>query len=75
MSKDELLKLIEDSIIIEERAIPIYQEHIDSALFWSGFSAEQQETIKSTLEEITKDSEKHIAILNALKKKVEARNV
>lgn len=66
MDKKEIIKLIDDSIIIEEMAIPIYKKHLDSSMFWSGFDVSDQETIRQGLETLIRESKKHIKILNRL---------
>jgi len=73
MPKDELIKLIEDSIITEELAIPIYKKHLSSAIFWSGFKDDDAKIIKDDLELLTQESRQHIIILNKLRKILERR--
>ena len=68
MSREDALKIIDDSIIVEELAIPVYQKHLNSALFWSGFDTEDVNSIRFDLELLTKESKEHIIILNQLKK-------
>lgn len=70
MEKKSLLKLLDESIVVEELAIPIYSEHLDSALFWSGFKSEITDEIKKTLLKIANESKEHIRIIQKLKNKI-----
>jgi hypothetical protein len=67
-SKQQVLREIEDAILKEETAIPIYASHIKAAIFWSGLPADKQEKIKNGLEILLKDSRGHVYLLREVKK-------
>lgn len=41
-SKKIIIRMINESIIEEELAIPLYSSHIEQALFWSGLTEKKQ---------------------------------
>lgn len=59
ISKKELLSILEDAKIAEEKAIPIYAKHISSAVFWTGIKQEDIDKIKGTLHTLADESKKH----------------
>ena len=67
-SKQQVLREIEDAILKEETAIPIYASHIKAAMFWSGLPDAKQEKIKAGLEVLLKDSRGHVYLLREVKK-------
>lgn len=67
MTKEELLKFIDDAIDLEDRSIQIYRKHLDTALFWSGLADWEREQLKVSLDMLAKGSGKHAARLNSLK--------
>jgi len=66
MDKEIISKLISDSIVVEERSVPIYTRHLRDALFWSPFSSEEEESIKNKLHLLEVQSEEHIVLLRKL---------
>lgn len=64
---NKILAKIDQGIIIEETAVPIYKEHLETALFWSGMPEEIQRQITTYLNILVDDSEKHIVILKRIK--------
>ncbi len=66
MSKDIIRRLIGDSIVVEERSIPIYTRHLKDSLFWSPFSPKEEESIKSKLQILESQSEEHVILLRKL---------
>ena len=59
MSREELLAILEEARLAEEKAIPIYVKHLSAAVFWTGASKEKTEKIKETLRLLAEESEKH----------------
>lgn len=68
MNKEDILKKIDEAILTEEKAMPIYTKHIGNTLFWSGLSKETQNKIKDTFLKLKQESSKHINQLEAAKK-------
>ena len=59
MSKEELLTILENARLAEEKAIPVYTKHLKSAVFWTGMKQEDVEKIRETLSMLAEESEKH----------------
>ena len=59
MNKNELLKMLEEGLKIEESLIPIYTRHISNTLFLSEFTEKKREEIKTALSSLRNDSEVH----------------
>lgn len=73
MKKEKLLKLIEESIVLEEKAVPIYAKHLKSVMFWSHISEDKQKIIVEKLKILSKDTKFHITALNKVKKIIEKK--
>ncbi|MDO8804915.1 MAG: hypothetical protein Q7R35_10815 [Elusimicrobiota bacterium] len=71
VTKKELLKLIDEAIDLEEKSIPVYRKHLDTALFWSGLPTGERRQLNIYLNVLAKESGKHFARLTALKEKIE----
>ncbi len=71
VTKKELLKMIDDAIDLEEKSIPVYMKHINTALFWSGLPEWERKQLGIYLNMLAKESGKHSVKLNSLKKKIE----
>ncbi|MFC1693106.1 hypothetical protein ACFL1R_06345 [Candidatus Latescibacterota bacterium] len=71
--KEEIIRKIDDAILMEDSAIPIYSKHIKSTLFWSGLNDEFQKRIKETLDFLTEESQKHVFLLERVKKLLNER--
>lgn len=71
ITKNELLKLLDDSIDLEEKSIQVYNKHLKTALFWSGLPEDERRQLNIYLSMLAKESSKHSARLSALKEKVE----
>jgi len=77
IEKKKLLKILEDSIALDDKAIPIYNRHLKTALFWSGLPAAAREQLRIQLGILEKESERHTKVLREMKLKIEGdeRNV
>ena len=67
-SSDAVLKKIDEAIVREELAVPIYTSHISAALFWSGVSDAKKKTIIQDLKLLTRESKAHIALLKKVRR-------
>jgi len=47
MKKKELLKKLDDAVLHEEEAVPIYTEHIATTAYWAGLPKDKIEEIKN----------------------------
>lgn len=71
VTKNELLKMIDDAVALEERSIRVYSKHLGTALFWSGLPEWERKQLGIYLKILAKESAKHSARLTALKEKME----
>lgn len=60
-------KSIDNAILVEEMAIPLYSQYFESALFWSGLPEEKIDYIKHSMEKLVHDSKEHVILLNKVK--------
>lgn len=68
--KEELLKLLKESEVLEEKSMPVYTKHLNSTIFLSAFSKEEQEKLKKALLILKKESEGHKEIYEDLINKI-----
>ena len=71
VDKKHLLKMLDDAIALEDRAIPVYSRHLKTALFWSGLPPEEREHLRIQLNVLEKESLKHIEALGRLRAGIE----
>ena len=71
LEKDQLIHNIELLIKAEEDAIDICSKHMDTPVFFSGFSESEQSKLKELIEVVKEDSRKHKEIYENLLKRVE----
>lgn len=67
-AKDRIIAEIEEAIIKEEMAIPIYVTHLRTALFWAGVSPAKRKKITAELQILKVQSQGHIKLLKEVKK-------
>ncbi len=66
IKKEELLRILKDAMISEEKAIPILTRHLRSAVFWTGMDKEKTEKVKSVLRQLAEESEGHKRVMETL---------
>lgn len=66
ISREELLRRIKDALWVEERAFPIHQRHIEQSMHWYGFSPEEEQTVRETLQAMAADTHEHAEALQAI---------
>ncbi|MFO8052562.1 MAG: ferritin family protein [Candidatus Omnitrophota bacterium] len=71
MNKKELIRLLREALLGEEKAVPIYTKHLDSALFWTGLGKEKSEEIQRIFSQLAKDSKKHKEVVENIIKRLE----
>lgn len=71
VDKKEIIKLVEECAKIEESVIPLYSKHIDNTLFLSGFDAGSAAGVRSILDKLKKDSERHKGVFESLLARIE----
>jgi len=70
MKREKLLRWLQEAVLTEESAIPIYAKHLPNTLFWSGLAEKDIGFIKAGLRRLAVDSERHRKTLEGLMKKV-----
>lgn len=70
ISKEKLLEYLKEGLDKEEKSIPIYMKHLDSAIFWAGLD---QKIVNKAREAFTfsmKESIRHKEIIENLIKTI-----
>ncbi len=71
INKNDLIASLKQNLYTEEQSIPIYSKHLNSTVFFSGFSKGLQEKIQNTLLILKNESQHHEQIFKALIDKLE----
>lgn len=66
ITKELVIAEINDAIIKEELAVPLYTSHIEQTLFWSGLEKSKQAKMIRGLKTLVKDSRGHAAALRKI---------
>ena len=59
ISKKELLTILKNARLAEEKLIPILNRHLRSAVFWTGVDKEKIEKMNAILTQLAVESEGH----------------
>jgi len=70
ISKEQLLKEIDEAIQTEETASPYYMKHISGSVEWFGFPKKDVLWIQEKLHELAEDSQWHRKALVNIRKAV-----
>ena len=70
MKREELIRRLQEAVLTEETAIPVYAKHLHNTLFWSGLHPDDIKVVKAGLRRLYTDSNRHRKMLEALIKKV-----
>lgn len=70
MEKDELMRKIEDAIIVEEQAVPVYSRHLKVILSWYSLSKEKKARLDKIFAILIDESKKHKAILENVRSRI-----
>jgi len=76
ITKEELLKVLNEAVMTEERVVPIYDKHLRSAIFWTGIDKDKAQIVRRCLEIMIDDSKTHFEITKSLLERIkkEKRN-
>ena len=66
IKKEELIQCLEKNIDIEEKAIPIYTQHLNNTIFLSAFSSEDQQRLQAVLNQLKSESDIHKTLYEGL---------
>ncbi len=73
-NKKKLFGLLKQALDSEEKAVPIYNHHLESAVFWTGLSEDKAKELREVLRLLAKESIEHkIAVEKMLLKLCEER--
>ncbi len=75
MTKEELIKHIQEGIKTEESAVTIYSRHLAAIISRSGLPESNISQIKETLEILIKANIKHKNLLNSLMKRIQGGSI
>jgi len=71
IEKIELLSILREAMISEEKLIPILNRHLSSAVVWTGVDKEKTEGAQRVLKQLAMESEGHRKINEKLINKIE----
>lgn len=64
--KEKLIELLKSALIAEEKAVPIYNQHLKSAVFWAGLPEDKAAELRKVLELLAKESVAHKMIVDKI---------
>lgn len=67
----ELLTVLRRAQDAEEKAMPIYSKHLQSAIFWTGISPDRVRKAKEILKRLARESAAHKVMVDRMIKKLE----
>lgn len=70
ITKEELIKEIDNAAVTEKNAVILYSKHLKVILAWSGVNNEKRKIINSNLDTLINESTEHIKLLDELKNKI-----
>ena len=65
-NREKLIELLKQGLDAEEKAVPIYNRHLESAVFWLGLSEDRAATLRHALEILAKESSEHMMTLDKI---------
>ena len=74
MTKEELIRHIQEGIKTEESAVTIYSKHLSAIVTKSGLPTSNISEIKKTLETLINANKQHKDFLNSLMKRVQGES-
>lgn len=75
MTKEELIRHIQEGIKTEESAVTIYSRHLAAIISRSGLAESNISRIKKTLEILIEANIKHKNLLNSLMKRIQGESI
>lgn len=72
ISKKELLNLLAEGVRREDEIMPLYANHLEHTIEFSGFEQEMQNRFRATMDKLIEESAARKGTFNAIKKLVEA---
>jgi len=75
MTKEELIRHIQEGIKTEESAVPIYSKHLSAIVTKSGLPESSITQIKKTLEILINANKQHKEFLNSLMNRIQGESI
>jgi len=73
IKKDKLLKQVEELVGLEQSLVPLLNEHLSAAMFFSNLKKDDRENIVEYFQKLVVARTKHIEILNGIKAEIVRR--
>ncbi len=58
-NKLEIIRLLKEALLSEEKAVPIYNRHLESSVFWTGIDDKKASKARDVLRVLSRDSLRH----------------
>ncbi|NTU69391.1 hypothetical protein HGB13_00985 [bacterium] len=70
--KHKIIAMLNEAVMTEEDAIPIYGKHLETAIFWSGIDPKKEELIRKYMDILINDTRRHVIMFSKIKNILEA---
>ena len=70
IKKAELLDILNQALLAEEKSVPLYTKHLSQAVFWTGWDKELIEKIRGSFEHLAEASTRHKDIVQNLMERI-----
>jgi len=74
IKKQELLSILKKALEVEEKSIPIYMGHLNSAVFWVGIDKNKIGKAKELINTLATDSIKHKTMVEKMISEITGEN-
>lgn len=71
LTRSEMIACLKENLKIEEKALPIYSQHLQSTLFFSSFSQNDKDKIVNVIKTLQTESLGHKKVYETLIQKIE----
>ncbi|MDD5613999.1 MAG: hypothetical protein PHQ54_02875 [Candidatus Omnitrophica bacterium] len=68
---DKFIAILKEAQNLEERVIPLYMQHLESAIFWTGLDKITIGKVRGMLKRLSDDSKRHKAIVDNIIKSLQ----
>lgn len=71
MTKEGLIDILKYAYAREEEAIPIYLNHLKTAILWTGLDEKRSKAIRDVFQKLMEDTKRHRTTVGNILKKLE----
>jgi rubrerythrin len=64
--KTKLVGLLKHALDAEEKAVPVYNRHLESAIFWTGLPEDKADSLKAILRLLADESIEHKVMVDKM---------